>query len=338
MSFLISICIPTYNRSSDLDILLSNIYENLVNDLPVEIVVSNNCSNDNTIDILNKWSLLIKNLKFSNNNNNEGFDYNYRKVATLATGLYVLVFGDDDVFLPGSLQYLVNIIKNNLNTTGFILNGNNCNFSKCLKRSPFINLNDNHLFTFNSFNDVLAYIDLIHNDLSFLFLFIGSFIIKRSKLLLTFPMVDFYKTGYDHISFFFLIILSNSTFLYVDKPIYNAITSKNDLTKQPGLHTYKDLESYLFLINNLPIEKNKKIPLLNNLSLLFKRKFSFKSLIFDSFNLRKINLKHNFHSNLLKIKYGKFYLLVISFFSSTYVFYVIQIVYRLIQKNLSSRL
>ncbi len=54
---LLSICIPTFNRAEILRETLAHLAETL--DTSIEIVVSNNCSGDHTVDVLEdfkkKW-------------------------------------------------------------------------------------------------------------------------------------------------------------------------------------------------------------------------------------------------------------------------------------------
>lgn len=55
---LLTLCIPTFNRAPFLDILLSKIEKQtgeFVNIRFLELIVSDNCSNDNTSQIVHKY-------------------------------------------------------------------------------------------------------------------------------------------------------------------------------------------------------------------------------------------------------------------------------------------
>ena len=96
---LLSICIPTYNRLSYLKELLDKLLPQL-NDR-VEILVSDNCSNDGTWDYL----LSIPNIKKHRHIENIGGDRNIQSVVQMPETQYIWLLCDDD--LPSS-----NLINN----------------------------------------------------------------------------------------------------------------------------------------------------------------------------------------------------------------------------------
>ena len=126
MEFLLTIAIPTFNRSSYLDLCLKSVcsqvdgYENIV-----EIIVSDNFSSDNTTDIVNKYVNSGHKIKYIKNKENIGAENNFIRCLNLSTGKYLHIFGDDDVLLPGALSEIINIISENdygivhLNSYGF---------------------------------------------------------------------------------------------------------------------------------------------------------------------------------------------------------------------------
>lgn len=110
----ISILIPTYNRSK---FLIKNL-ERLSNYLKkgslsenVEIVISNNSSNDNTHDILEDY--IKKNpdilIQYFLQSENIGLEKNALFVLEKAKGLYVMYLGDDDYI---EFDYLLNVYNN----------------------------------------------------------------------------------------------------------------------------------------------------------------------------------------------------------------------------------
>jgi glycosyltransferase involved in cell wall biosynthesis len=68
---LISIIIPVHNGSTWIDQCFNGILEQqLAPDTQIEICVCNDASNDNTVDLLKKWNILLQNkipLKIYNN-------------------------------------------------------------------------------------------------------------------------------------------------------------------------------------------------------------------------------------------------------------------------------
>ena len=108
-----SICIPQYNRIEylvkSLSIIEQQSYENL------EIVISDDCSTDNTVGIIKDIAVRYKfTIVFSSNETNKGYDYNLRKCIEMSSGEYVMVLGNDDT-LNGtdSIAFLVDFLRQN---------------------------------------------------------------------------------------------------------------------------------------------------------------------------------------------------------------------------------
>lgn len=108
---LLTISIPTYNRSFYLNQLLDSLCAQLVGVQPkVELLIVDNDSPDNTSAVVNSYedSCTIRYIK---NERNIGPDHNFIKCLSEANGKYVLLFGDDDLFLEGSIQYLIDVLS-----------------------------------------------------------------------------------------------------------------------------------------------------------------------------------------------------------------------------------
>lgn len=109
---LLSICIPTWNRANFLKMCLDSIKEQLkdIDSSKLEILISDNCSTDSTSELVNSYINGGMSINYNRNDENIGFDKNFLKCAGMAIGKYVIVAGDDDVLLPGSIQYLLDIL------------------------------------------------------------------------------------------------------------------------------------------------------------------------------------------------------------------------------------
>lgn len=90
-----SIVVPTYNRASDLKFALYCVLRQSFSDY--EIVISDNCSTDNTEDIVNK--VKNKKIRYIRNRKNIGMILNQKKAMRYARGEYVFLHGDDDFLL-----------------------------------------------------------------------------------------------------------------------------------------------------------------------------------------------------------------------------------------------
>lgn len=94
---LLSICIPTYKRARFLDECLLSISNAITaSGKEVEVVVCDNCSPDNTPEIVDKYRSIIKNLVYHRNEETIFAEENFYLVGQLASGKYIWLIGDDD--------------------------------------------------------------------------------------------------------------------------------------------------------------------------------------------------------------------------------------------------
>ncbi|WP_071189453.1 glycosyltransferase family 2 protein [Trichormus sp. NMC-1] len=125
MNKLLTIAIPTYNRAALLDKQLAWLAKSIKGfESECEIIVSDNCSEDNTQEIIKKWQLLLANSTFHNNKNSEnvGVMKNIAYCIQAATGKYVWTISDDDIIADETISYLVNTLKQEPDLTLLILN------------------------------------------------------------------------------------------------------------------------------------------------------------------------------------------------------------------------
>jgi glycosyltransferase involved in cell wall biosynthesis len=115
MSPIWTICIPTYNRASCLKINLEYIFKEVKGELrnDIEVLVSNNCSTDNTSEIINGFLRRGCPISYYYNVENIGPDKNFLQCIEKAQGKYVLLLGDDDILLPGAISAIIEMLKKN---------------------------------------------------------------------------------------------------------------------------------------------------------------------------------------------------------------------------------
>ena len=101
-SVLLTIAVPTYNRAQLLNQCLSALAREFENDNRVEIIVSNNASTDNTVEVVEQHrNAALPGLHYFQNEQNLGPDLNIRQCFDKAKGKYVWIFSDDDFLLSG---------------------------------------------------------------------------------------------------------------------------------------------------------------------------------------------------------------------------------------------
>lgn len=108
---LLTISVPTYNRSSYLAILLKQLRKeiaSLAEPDAVEIIVSDNASLDDTALVVKRAIEGGQNLRYLRNAENIGSDRNIAQAFNEARGCYVLIMGDDDILVDGALGTLLN--------------------------------------------------------------------------------------------------------------------------------------------------------------------------------------------------------------------------------------
>jgi len=113
---LLSICIPTYNRAKQLDTTLQSIISQniFINTIKIEIVISDNCSTDETSVIVNKYLSLFPNKIMYSRNELGIADKNFEKALSLGSGLYLKLNNDTLRHQNNSLEKIIFLIEKNL--------------------------------------------------------------------------------------------------------------------------------------------------------------------------------------------------------------------------------
>ncbi|AKG23277.1 glycosyltransferase family 2 protein [Calothrix sp. 336/3] len=110
MSKLLTIAIPTYNRAAKLDKQLAWIARAIKGfESECEIFVSDNCSTDQTQEIIQKWQQMLPSVTFKSHKQPEnlGVMKNIIHCIKSATTKYVWTIGDDDPIQERAVPYLI---------------------------------------------------------------------------------------------------------------------------------------------------------------------------------------------------------------------------------------
>lgn len=112
---LLSICIPTRNRADVLKLCLKSIVEDpAFSSNEIEVLVSDNCSTDNTEEMILSYSEKYPNVKYIKNETDVGGDRNILLSLERGSGEFLKLNNDYSVFKEGALSFLLNEIKENL--------------------------------------------------------------------------------------------------------------------------------------------------------------------------------------------------------------------------------
>ncbi|MBD2778273.1 glycosyltransferase family 2 protein [Iningainema tapete] len=125
MNKLLTIAIPTFNRAQFLDQQLTWLCKAIKGyESECEILISDNCSTDNTQEVIKKWqpTFSLTTFQLNRHSNNIGLMSNLAYCLSAATSKYVWVIGDDDPIQVQTLGYVVNNLKQHPDLSLLILN------------------------------------------------------------------------------------------------------------------------------------------------------------------------------------------------------------------------
>lgn len=110
---ILTIAIPTRNRSEFLSQNLLQLKRELQDVEPnlIEIIVSDNCSTDDTPAVVNSIVEGGFPVCYIRNAMDIGWGKNFLQCFDIANGVYVLILGDDDFFVDGALSKLIFHLK-----------------------------------------------------------------------------------------------------------------------------------------------------------------------------------------------------------------------------------
>jgi len=293
---LLSICIPTYNRSNYLKECLNSIVIQLEKDKKlielIEIIISDNNSNDDTSIMVKKFQKKYSMIKYHRNNKNLGAWINTMKFANYTNGNYIWFFSDDDIQYLGSIKRITKTIINHNPDTVL------CNSDKFLDNPK----NPTYVNNLNLHKDIY-----VHTKRDF-------FKILETKFIHT---VDWYLFCYS------TIIINKKLF---DKNFYllKKVTDYSNMCYPHVVLLYYTQEDYSQYIISKPILTYRA----NNLSWIIKNRVKFASLIEESYikyyggiyNINKKNISFKFafllFIKLLVKRLGVIYIWIFSLISS----------------------
>lgn len=252
---LLSICIPTFNRANQLKQSLGAIIEatNYCKQF-VEIIVSDNFSEDNTKDIVLEFKNNNLNLNYYCNTSNLGANKNFFLLTDVyAKGDYCWIIGDDDYVDNDAIINLIDILQSNTSIEFIALNFRLLTKDQYNSRSNSILEKSKRQLKYINGSYASA-IDNVASQQNLLSTFISSSVFRRK------PFASFSKTGYlennwDNFKDVFPIgtilatLFHNSNSIYIKEPILSVIPGpKSWDDKIPIIHIEILPKLYEYLI------------------------------------------------------------------------------------------
>lgn len=107
---LVSIALATYNGEKFIEEQMKSILKQSFQDF--EIVVHDDCSTDETYDLLYQFAQKDSRIILKRNEHNLGFSENFKAIVEDCTGKYIAFSDQDDIWEPEHLEILLSIIGN----------------------------------------------------------------------------------------------------------------------------------------------------------------------------------------------------------------------------------
>ncbi|WP_426595914.1 glycosyltransferase family 2 protein [Pectobacterium brasiliense] len=108
---LVSIIMPTYNSEHTLEESINSVLSQTY--INWELIITDDCSDDLTQEILKKYSEYEKRIKFFVNEVNMGAGFSRNRSIDAAEGDYIAFLDSDDLWLPEKLEKQINFMSNN---------------------------------------------------------------------------------------------------------------------------------------------------------------------------------------------------------------------------------
>lgn len=207
---ILSICITSYNRLSELERCLNSI--DCVQVSEIEIVVSEDHSplRNEIKELVDFFSTTSRyKIVFNSNKINQGYDRNLGVLITLSSAKYILFISDDDCFSKNELSRLIEFLKQNEINAGFLPYYVGTQTGKLARR-----------YTKGSFrinSDIESAEKHIYDSILF-----SGLIFKREKAT-SYSAERFKNLNYFQV-YLFLTILTNFGAEYIDIPAIVAVS------------------------------------------------------------------------------------------------------------------
>jgi len=263
---LISIAMATYNGEKYLKEQLDSIYAQTYKN--IEVIVTDDCSSDGTVGILEQYSK-SHGLKYFANEENIGFVKNFEKAVSLCDGEFIALSDQDDIWLPHKLTTLVQNIGDNILA---------CSDAKLIDENNHVIAESFFKYANDPKNDRLTFPKLLIRN----YVTGCTVLMKRDILQKAHPI----PSDITYHDWWYGLIASTLNGIYVHKEA--LILYRQHDKNQIGVNEDK------------PVSVLKKISLIINKEHSQKRVINGKKIIKDLKIFRQTNRFSNFENNILE--------------------------------------
>ena len=137
----VSVCVPTYNRAHYFNKTIQFILNQTFSDF--ELIIVDNASEDTTEEVVRKFMEKDNRIRYYKNAKNIGMYPNWNRAIELATGDYIAIFHDDDVYHPTILEKEVALLDAHSNvglvdTGGYVVDEEDNKIGTWIYNRPII--------------------------------------------------------------------------------------------------------------------------------------------------------------------------------------------------------
>jgi glycosyltransferase involved in cell wall biosynthesis len=253
---LISVAIATYNGEKFINEQLDSIYNQTYKN--IEIIVVDDCSTDNTLNILNEYNKNFG-LKYYKNKNRLGVTKNFEKAISLCSGNLIALCDQDDVWLPSKLQDLYENIGN------YSLIYSNCEIID--DKSSSLNLNAKNIYPLYGLdsNDKDSFYKIVLNGI----LLGSACLFKREIFSIFFPVYD---SSRNHDWWLQVCAFSINGIKYFDKILFKYRHHDNNVSRKNKISFSKSILRF-FKPDQKKFRKQKNIESQKIVSYLLNKNF-----------------------------------------------------------------
>lgn len=112
---ILTIAVPTYNGANTIRAMLDILIPQITDE--VEVIISDNCSTDNTQQIISEYKVKCQKIQYFRNKENLKADGNFLQCMKLASGKFTMLISDDDIIVEGAIKKIIKFLKENPDIT-----------------------------------------------------------------------------------------------------------------------------------------------------------------------------------------------------------------------------